>query len=458
MTDTRSIARTKNGAEKILTLADLKIASADPVPAAAHFGELRPASATKSLLYVELWTYRGEELDPGPFSFAKYPVFLGKLDLATRRLSLVKEWACIAIDPESAVFYRAGSHSIEKIDFEGQVVRRWPVGSHASACYLAPEKKSLLISSFPDDRFRLLDLMTGEETPLPIRGCAPSFGPGGTIFFLHGTKRDGGIFETSLHRFRIGEKASTCLFLHSCKRIVLLDGFLGTEPKFSADGTWLAWKLPSESSEYKTVLLDRTNAQYRVLDSRKTFVPKAEEGFDGSPIVTPGDALGIGTPFPEPSDKPDLPPKGAVFPVEGVSTLVAAPFLKEVPRLRRKVVFFAKDADLPCLRVPTPGEFAQDPALDIGSSIKKIEWGHLSSGLMTKDGDLLLATEKSVFRVAKDGQAHKLFSISDLNVVGSELKPKELEIDCLLRISQDGRGLPQSIERCFPWKRPSTRR
>jgi len=52
---------------------------------------------------------------------------------------------------------------------------------------------------------------------------------------------------------------------------------------------------------------------------------------------------------------PDPPPPGAAAPTAGKSTLVATPSLARVDAFSRKVVFFAKDADLPCLRLPQPG-------------------------------------------------------------------------------------------------------
>jgi hypothetical protein len=88
------------------------------------------------------------------------------------------------------------------------------------------------------------------------------------IYFFQEARREGGILETSLHRFQIGQKEPTRLFSVSCKPVELTNHLLGVRPGLSADRSWLAWHVPVEYPESGTVLMDLTNDEYRILDGR----------------------------------------------------------------------------------------------------------------------------------------------------------------------------------------------
>ena len=59
-------------------------------------------------------------------------------------------------------------------------------------------------------------------------------------------------------------------------------------------------------------------------------------------------------------EPPDPPPPGAAAPLAGKSTVVASPTLARVQQFSRKLVFYAKDVDLPYLRLPAADGHAED--------------------------------------------------------------------------------------------------
>ena len=285
------------------------------------------ASATKNLVYLALATNPSPDVDPGPYTAAKYPDFIGKLDLASRWLSLVEGSPLnIAIDPEAEVVYRTRVDSVERVDFQGNVIAQWRVDVGSEAGSLAPDGKSLLIVPVLGGGLGLLDLTTGEQTRLPIDGRAAVLGGRGNIYFIREAKRQNGVLETLLYHFQVGQKAPTRLMFVSCKRVGNPGYLMGRQPALSADGTWLVWPLPVEWSESGTLLVDLTNHQYRVLEGDWMGVqwhgrPQSIEE-DGLRQRAPGDD------FSEPSTPPDPPPLGAPAPAVGRSTLVPAPFLE----------------------------------------------------------------------------------------------------------------------------------
>ena len=135
---------------------------------------------------------------------------------------------------------------------------------------LSQDKRTILIAPLLGlGDFSLLDLKSGRETSLPVTGRAAAWGANQTLFYLEEKKRDGGVLDTSLLRFRVGEKKPTRLFLVSCQRVKMLDSLLGSAPRLSADRSWLAWQLPVEDyHEGGTILLDIANGEYRIIKGR----------------------------------------------------------------------------------------------------------------------------------------------------------------------------------------------
>jgi hypothetical protein len=266
--------------EVLVRLAELTIAGTDKRPERLHFDQLVAASATKDILYVAL-SDTGRP-DGRTHSYAENAFFLGKLDRAARRLALAKVAlpSHLDVDPEAGFIYQAGTGLIERTDFEGKQVKQWrlPGGPDYEplppGCRLSPNRQSLLLSrpTFSSNSWRehltVLDLGTGRESVLPIKGRAPAWGSDGVIFFLQEAEGEGGILETSLFRLQIGQKEPSRLFWVSCKRVERLDSLLGTAPDLSADRSWLAWQLPVEYSESGTILVDLTSQEYRILGGR----------------------------------------------------------------------------------------------------------------------------------------------------------------------------------------------
>ena len=102
--------------------------------------------------------------------------------------------------------------------FHRQARGQWPVSTGAASLELSPDKRTILIAPLLGlGDFSLLDLKSGRETSLPVNGRAAAWGASQTLFYLEEKKRDGGVLDTSLLRFRVGEKKPTRLFLVSCQ-------------------------------------------------------------------------------------------------------------------------------------------------------------------------------------------------------------------------------------------------
>lgn len=168
------------------------------------------------------------------------------------------------IDPDGGCIYETRNGAVERKDFDGKLANRWQLSERASRCYLAPGKRSLLICR-ESETLSLLDLKSGRETDLRIRGRVAAWGNNGTIFYIS-EKTNGDVLDTSLFCYRIGEKEPKRLFLVSCLREKMKDSLLGVSPQLSADRSWLAWCLPVDAfDEYGTILLDLKSGEYRIL-------------------------------------------------------------------------------------------------------------------------------------------------------------------------------------------------
>ena len=122
-------------------------------------------------------------------------------------------------------------------------------------------------------------------------------------------------------------------------------------------------------------------------------------------------------------------------PTPGKSKIVAASFLKEVETFRRKVVFFTKDVDLPCLRLPATGEKTPGFLFTTGA-IKLLASQPYSQHVeMTSDGDLVLVTHQAIIKVNKAGKAEKLANLADLTLTGAKAPRENLHFERLLGAS-----------------------
>ena len=226
-----------------------------------------------------------------PFSPKDYSYFLGKLDIPARKLFLLSYddfTHTVILDADAGTFYqvraaiaqprevngkteyeiRAGF--IKCRDFDGKTLAQWPMPEGFESAVLSPDKQAMLLIPLAppdvDSPFGLLDLKSGAQTELPISGCMAAWGAKQTLYYLQEKAGDDGVLDTSLFRFRIGRKKPTRLFRVSCKRIRMKDSPLGMIPRFSADRSWLAWRLPVEDfHESGTVLLDVSNGEYRIM-------------------------------------------------------------------------------------------------------------------------------------------------------------------------------------------------
>ena len=122
-------------------------------------------------------------------------------------------------------------------------------------------------------------------------------------------------------------------------------------------------------------------------------------------------------------------------PTPGKSKIVAAPSLKKVETFRRKVVFFTKDVDLPCLRLPAPDEQTLGFVFTTGL-IKLLASQPYSQHVeMTNDGDLVFRGHQTIFRVNKKGKAEKLADLAELTLTGAKAARENLHFDSLLGAS-----------------------
>ena len=111
-------------------------------------------------------------------------------------------------------------------------------------------------------------------------------------------------------------------------------------------------------------------------------------------------------------------------PTPGKSKIIPAASLKEVETFRRKVVFFAKDVDLPCLRLPAPGERTPGFIFTTGA-IRLIASQPCSEHMeMTNDSELVFVVHKMAIRINQGGKAEKLFALSELTLTGCSRRQK----------------------------------
>ncbi len=122
-------------------------------------------------------------------------------------------------------------------------------------------------------------------------------------------------------------------------------------------------------------------------------------------------------------------------PAAGTSKIVAAPFLKKVETFRRNVVFFTKDAALPCLRLPAPGERTLGFVFATGAMRLLAGQPFTEHVEMTSDGDLVFVSSRAIFRVNKKGIAEKAVSLAELTLTGANAPPKDLHFENLLGAS-----------------------
>ncbi len=258
-------------AEKAFSLADLTAQGVKSRRGLLHFEQLLGASTTAAILYLTASTE--PEHAPGKvYTMREDSQYVGKLDMTTRKLLLTPRgtFTNIALDADAGTFYQLRETTVECRDFTGKARGQWPVSTGAASLELSPDKRTILIAPLLGlGDFSLLDLKSGRETSLPVNGRAAAWGASQTLFYLEEKKRDGGVLDTSLLRFRVGEKKPTRLFLVSCQRVKMLDSLLGSAPRLSADRSWLAWQLPVEDfHEGGTILLDITNGEYRIIKGR----------------------------------------------------------------------------------------------------------------------------------------------------------------------------------------------
>ncbi len=122
-------------------------------------------------------------------------------------------------------------------------------------------------------------------------------------------------------------------------------------------------------------------------------------------------------------------------PTPGKSKIIPAASLKEVETFRRKVVFFAKDVDLPCLRLPAPGERTPGFIFTTGA-IRLIASQPCSEHMeMTNDSELVFVVHKMAIRINQGGKAEKLFALSELTLTGAQPPSKGLHFENLLGAS-----------------------
>ena len=129
------------------------------------------------------------------------------------------------------------------------------------------------------------------------------------------------------------------------------------------------------------------------------------------------------------------------LPTAGKSKLTAAPLLKRVETFRRKVVFFRKDADLPCLGEPVPGRHVPDFLWRVRAFEVPGANSFSFGAEMTKDGDLVFPSRNMILRVNKAGSAEKLISLAELTVPGAGKMPEGTHIEELLGASATGNVL-----------------
>ncbi len=257
---------TKDGrAEKLFGLLDLKAEGAGPRLAELQIFRLLAASVGKDVIYIELSNFLTPEDSRSP-GFKNEVILLGRLELGARclRMTIEPPTSNFAIDPDSDIFYVARGGHIQETRFDGQVEREWPVRGQPHGCLVVPDRKSLLLEHFASSThmYSVLDLATGQQTP-PALGRTPVWGKNRTVFFLRDSRREK-VLATSLYRFQSGQKSPLRIFFVSCQLVTSRD-FLDRKPVLSADGSWLAWHLPAEEPENRTLLLDLENEEYRIL-------------------------------------------------------------------------------------------------------------------------------------------------------------------------------------------------
>lgn len=256
--------------ERLVALADLEQVCSTRPPETLRFHSVLATSTTKNTVYVGLETSPEPSVDPGPYTEEQYPEFVGKLDLDKHRLLLTKARVLdVAIDPEAEAFYRVNGESVEQCDFQGRVLRRWPLSGAGWRCRLSPDRKKLLVcdvlASAFFGQFILLELDAGREHLLPLRGKAATPGLADTVYYVQEVPDRNGVRETSLYRYDLKSNTQSRLFFVATRSGRMAGAFTGPAPRLSADGTWLAWPMPGEWPAVATVLLDLISGQYRVV-------------------------------------------------------------------------------------------------------------------------------------------------------------------------------------------------
>ena len=258
-------------ARKLVELSELTVAGVDKPPQDLHIEQLLGSSTAANVLYVRL--SNEPKHAPGVVYTQSGSCYLGKLDLASRRLSLLpcEPWSKrTSVDFDGGFVYQINDQAIEEKDFAGKILGRWsPPDTRRPLCslFLGPDKRTMLVGrSLLSTEFSVLDLKSRRETEVPIEGQGMVLGRDQTIYYLVEKERELGVLDTSLMRFRIGEKEPTRLFLVSCQRVKMRDSLLGNPPRLSTDLSWLAWRLPVEDArESATILLDIVGGQYRII-------------------------------------------------------------------------------------------------------------------------------------------------------------------------------------------------
>jgi hypothetical protein len=280
----------KGRADKLASLAELTLTGANAPPKDLHFENLLGTSATAAVLYIGL---SNETMESGvPIQPSDYAHYVGKLDIPARKLLLLPcgdSARDVVIDADAGRYYQVRAvcvapaalndngavkvdvGSIKCRDFNGKMLGQWPLPLGFSSIAPAPEKRAILLipEPSPDDatRFSLLDLNSGAIAELPIRGHEAAWGANQTLYYIDEKFTNEGVVDSSLFRFRIGDKQPTRLFLFSCKHVKMKDTLFGMAPRLSADRTWLAWQLPAEQfQERETILLDIANGEYRIME------------------------------------------------------------------------------------------------------------------------------------------------------------------------------------------------
>ena len=220
-------------AQKLVSLSELTVAGVDKRPKGLHIEQLLGASATANVVYVSL--SNEPEHAPGVVYTASGSWYLGRLDLTNRQLVLMpcdyprRSFERPALDLDEGLVYRREGQSLVRKTFNSKILSHWPLPNFLYDLCLCPDKRTMLLATgVPSAAFSILDLRTGHRTDLPIAGRAMAWGANQTLYYLVERDCGQGVLDTSLFRFRIGDKEPKRLFLVSCQRVARQDSFLAT--------------------------------------------------------------------------------------------------------------------------------------------------------------------------------------------------------------------------------------